>query len=239
MPCSKHANDLAGFADEFSTGESYTVQLKGQLDDALGGGLLGVVERKKGKKRKRTESVSKDRKRTESESSAKERRRTESESSVKEETASRKRKRQQSEQSEAASEAEATPTPKKAAAKAEADPGWEEDFNPWESKKRSRADSEASEASSPKKLKTHLSKKEKKALDQVESEEIARAEKRVLDGAEDTYEPESPEEFDRLLLSSPNSSIVWVKYMAYHMGRKEPAKAREVAKRALEKINFR
>jgi rRNA biogenesis protein RRP5 len=56
-------------------------------------------------------------------------------------------------------------------------------------------------------VKTHLSKKEKKELDRLESEEIARAEQRVLDGEE--AEPETAEEFDRLVLASPNSSLCW------------------------------
>lgn len=43
----------------------------------------------------------------------------------------------------------------------------------------------------------------------------------------------------RLVLSSPNSSLCWIKYMAFHMDRKELTKAREVTKRALEKINVR
>ncbi len=122
-----------------------------------------------------------------------------------------------------------------------ADPGWEEDYNPWgNSEAVDQKPTEDELQASPgkqDKLKTHISKKEKKALDQLEAEEIAQAEQRVLDGEE--AEPETVEEFDRLVLSSPNSSLCWIKYMAFHFERKDFDKARGVVARALEKINFR
>ena len=59
----------------------------------------------------------------------------------------------------------------------------------------------------------------------------------MLDGEE--AEPETADEFERLVLSSPNSSLCWIKYAAFHLERKEQEKARAVVQRALEKINFR
>ena len=59
----------------------------------------------------------------------------------------------------------------------------------------------------------------------------------MLDGEE--AEPETADEFERLVLSSPNSSLCWIKYAAFHLERKEREKARAVVQRALEKINFR
>ena len=62
------------------------------------------------------------------------------------------------------------------------DPGWDEDFNPFgvggtTSPQKSTDETEEGEAGSPKKkVKTHISKKEKKALDKLEAEEIAREE---------------------------------------------------------------
>ena len=51
--------------------------------------------------------------------------------------------------------------------------------------------------------------------------------------------PESVDEFDRLVLASPDSSLCWIQYIAYHLERKELDKAREVVQKALGKINFR
>ena len=59
----------------------------------------------------------------------------------------------------------------------------------------------------------------------------------MLDGEE--AEPETADEFERLVLSSPNSSLCWIKYAAFHLERKERDAARAVLQRALEKINFR
>ena len=91
--------------------------------------------------------------------------------------------------------------------------GWEAEYNPWgvgldPSAEGVKTGNDSTEIDSKKKkVKTHLSKKEKKELDRLESEEIARAEQRVLDGEE--AEPETEEEFDRLVLASPNSSLCW------------------------------
>lgn len=54
-----------------------------------------------------------------------------------------------------------------------------------------------------------------------------------------TKAPESTADFERLLLGSPNSSYLWVQYMAFLMQLSEIDKARETARRALKTINFR
>ena len=51
--------------------------------------------------------------------------------------------------------------------------------------------------------------------------------------------PESAEDFDQLVLSSPNSSIIWIQYMAFHLHSAEVDKARGVAQRAIKTISFR
>ena len=51
--------------------------------------------------------------------------------------------------------------------------------------------------------------------------------------------PENVDEFDKLVLTSPDSSLCWIQYIAFHMERKDYTLARTVVKRALEKINFR
>lgn len=52
-------------------------------------------------------------------------------------------------------------------------------------------------------------------------------------------ELESAEDFDRLVLGSPNSSIVWIQYMAFHLHAAEIEKATAVGRRALKTISFR
>ncbi|KAF7339807.1 rRNA biogenesis protein RRP5 [Mycena venus] len=54
-----------------------------------------------------------------------------------------------------------------------------------------------------------------------------------------TKTPESNADFERLLLGSPNSSYLWVQYMSFQLQLSEVDKAREIARRALQTINFR
>lgn len=51
--------------------------------------------------------------------------------------------------------------------------------------------------------------------------------------------PQSSIDFERLLLSSPNSSYLWLQFMAFQLQLSEIEKAREVGRRALKAINFR
>lgn len=51
--------------------------------------------------------------------------------------------------------------------------------------------------------------------------------------------PESTSDFERLLLSSPDSSFLWIQYMSFQLSMSEVAKARAVARRALKAISFR
>jgi rRNA biogenesis protein RRP5 len=55
----------------------------------------------------------------------------------------------------------------------------------------------------------------------------------------DDSRPSSISEFDRALLSSPNSSFIWIQYMSFHLQLHEIEKARQIGRRALEKINYR
>ncbi|KAJ3740306.1 hypothetical protein EV360DRAFT_57996, partial [Lentinula raphanica] len=54
-----------------------------------------------------------------------------------------------------------------------------------------------------------------------------------------TKAPESNADFERLLLGSPNSSYLWIQYMSFQLQLSEIEKAREIGRRALDKINFR
>lgn len=51
--------------------------------------------------------------------------------------------------------------------------------------------------------------------------------------------PQSGSDFERLLLGQPNSSVLWVSYMAYQLQLSEVDKAREIAERALRTIHIR
>lgn len=54
-----------------------------------------------------------------------------------------------------------------------------------------------------------------------------------------TRAPESVSDFERLIMGNPNSSVVWMNYMAFQLQLSEVDKAREIAERALKTINFR
>lgn len=51
--------------------------------------------------------------------------------------------------------------------------------------------------------------------------------------------PESAEAFERLLLSSPDSSLLWLQYMAFQLQATQIEQARTIAERALKTISFR
>ena len=55
----------------------------------------------------------------------------------------------------------------------------------------------------------------------------------------DANGPQSTADFERLLLGRPNSSVLWLSYMAFQLQLSEVNKAREIAERALKTINIR
>jgi rRNA biogenesis protein RRP5 len=55
----------------------------------------------------------------------------------------------------------------------------------------------------------------------------------------DKFGPKSEADFERLLLSRPNDSPVWIQYMAFQLGLGEVDKARAIADRALKTIDIR
>ncbi|KAI9663440.1 MAG: rRNA biogenesis protein rrp5 [Trizodia sp. TS-e1964] len=54
----------------------------------------------------------------------------------------------------------------------------------------------------------------------------------------DANGPQSVADFERLLLGQPDSSYLWLSYMAFHLQLKDVARAREVAERALRTISI-
>ena len=51
--------------------------------------------------------------------------------------------------------------------------------------------------------------------------------------------PQVAEDFERLLVASPNSSYLWIKYMSFRVSMTDIDLARDVAERALKTIQFR
>jgi rRNA biogenesis protein RRP5 len=51
--------------------------------------------------------------------------------------------------------------------------------------------------------------------------------------------PQSTSDFERMLLGTPNSSYLWIQFMAFQLQISEVDKAREIGRRALKAINFR
>ncbi|PWA39554.1 RNA binding protein [Artemisia annua] len=80
--------------------------------------------------------------------------------------------------------------------------------------------------------KTRRSKK--KEMEERERE-IRAAEERLLQ--KDV--PQTADDFEKLIRSSPNSSFIWIKYMAFLLSLNEVEKARSMAERALRTINIR
>ncbi|CAN0879206.1 rRNA biogenesis protein RRP5 [Linum grandiflorum] len=79
-------------------------------------------------------------------------------------------------------------------------------------------------------------KKNEKSKSREEREkEIAAAEERLLENDV----PQTADEFEKLVRGSPNSSFIWIKYMAFLLNTSDVEKARSVAERALRTISFR
>ncbi|OAD57691.1 Protein RRP5 like protein, partial [Eufriesea mexicana] len=89
----------------------------------------------------------------------------------------------------------------------------------------------------------HKVKQKKKKLSAAERREQERQKEREIRQKEEALAsnqlPNSVDQFDRLVLASPDSSIIWLQYMAYHLQTTEIEKARAVARRAVKTINFR
>ncbi|KAJ3156683.1 rRNA biogenesis protein rrp5 [Geranomyces michiganensis] len=100
-----------------------------------------------------------------------------------------------------------------------------------------RSDSESgSDAEGDDKSSKKKSRRAKLRARKEEEERIAQKEISLLNG---DAPPEVAEDFERLLLGSPNSSYLWIKFMAFQLQMAEVEKARQVAERALKSIGFR
>ncbi|PNF28207.1 hypothetical protein B7P43_G07551 [Cryptotermes secundus] len=81
-----------------------------------------------------------------------------------------------------------------------------------------------------------LSRVERREQARQEEERLRAIEQKLMDSETG---PQSADDFDRLVLSSPNNSMCWIKYMAFHLQATEIEKARAIAHRALNTISFR
>uniref|UniRef100_A0A8C0H0I2 Protein RRP5 homolog n=1 Tax=Chelonoidis abingdonii TaxID=106734 RepID=A0A8C0H0I2_CHEAB len=115
---------------------------------------------------------------------------------------------------------------------------WDEGLNALEvpvlNRKEESSDSEEEDdAQSTRKKQT---KKEKEQEKQRLEKELSKVEATLMDPS---WQPQTADDFDRLVLSNPSSSILWLQYMAFHLQATEMEKARAVAERALKTISFR
>ncbi|KAG6076403.1 hypothetical protein E4U31_002427 [Claviceps sp. LM219 group G6] len=91
-------------------------------------------------------------------------------------------------------------------------------------------DEEASENEGDKKKDDKTKKKKKARKAEIEVDRTADL---------DAHGPQTSSDYERLLLGQPDSSELWIAYMAFQMQVSELSKAREVAERAIKSINIR
>ncbi|XP_064000521.1 protein RRP5 homolog [Pogoniulus pusillus] len=115
---------------------------------------------------------------------------------------------------------------------------WDEDINAMDVPvlNQKEQSSESEEEEDPQSKLKKQTKKEKELEKQKKEKELCKLEAALMDP---NRQPQSADDFDRLVLSSPNSSILWLQYMAFHLQATEIEKARAVAERALKTICFR
>ena len=102
-------------------------------------------------------------------------------------------------------------------------------------KDESSSDSEDENEDQPKQKKKKLSAAERREQERQKEREIREREEAIAS----SQMPNSADQFEKLLLGSPDSSLVWMQYMAYHLQATEVDRAKAVAKRAVKTINFR
>uniref|UniRef100_A0A7N8XW34 Protein RRP5 homolog n=1 Tax=Mastacembelus armatus TaxID=205130 RepID=A0A7N8XW34_9TELE len=87
-------------------------------------------------------------------------------------------------------------------------------------------------SSKPQKKSRHELEQEKKAAEKA----LVQREAELMDP---NLRPQDAAAFERLLLASPNSSLLWLQYIAHHLQATQIEQARAVAERALKTISFR
>ncbi|KAJ8001870.1 hypothetical protein DPEC_G00173890 [Dallia pectoralis] len=88
-----------------------------------------------------------------------------------------------------------------------------------------------------KKTKTQKKSRHEQEVEKREAEKaLTKLETELMDPG---LRPQSAGGFERLLLSSPDSSLLWLQFMAFHLQATQIEQARAVAERALKTISFR
>lgn len=78
--------------------------------------------------------------------------------------------------------------------------------------------------------------RQKEALKRREEKAVRARESSLQDG---TLIPERPEDFERLLLAEPSSSLLWIKYMSHYLLQADLNATRQIAEKALRTIGFK
>ncbi|VDN57227.1 unnamed protein product [Dracunculus medinensis] len=78
--------------------------------------------------------------------------------------------------------------------------------------------------------------KTKEEFEMAKEKALTNREKRLIKG---DFLPDSASDFDRLVIGNPNCSELWIRYMSFFMEKNDITKARAVAEKALQLINFR
>lgn len=112
---------------------------------------------------------------------------------------------------------------------------WDDKTNLAASAETSSDDDEEEPDEEPKRKKKKLSAAERREQEREKERKIRQREEALANN----QVPNSIDQFDKLVLSSPDSSLVWLQYIAYHLQATEIDKARAVAKQAIKTINFR
>uniref|UniRef100_A0A674BQB2 Protein RRP5 homolog n=1 Tax=Salmo trutta TaxID=8032 RepID=A0A674BQB2_SALTR len=93
-------------------------------------------------------------------------------------------------------------------------------------------DSSDGEDDEPQKKSRHKQEVEKREAEKA----LTKLETELMDPG---LRPQTAASFERLLLSSPDSSLLWLQFMAFHLQATQIEQARAVAERALKTISFR
>ncbi|XP_017272432.1 protein RRP5 homolog [Kryptolebias marmoratus] len=87
--------------------------------------------------------------------------------------------------------------------------------------------------------KTKPQKKSQRELEQEKKSAEKALVQRETELMDPNLRPQDAATFERLLLASPSSSLLWLQYMAHHLQATQIEQARAVAERALKTISFR
>lgn len=118
---------------------------------------------------------------------------------------------------------------------------WDDDMTSLPLSTSQIADSSDSEDEGTEKEKAVVKDRRERAREKLEEAKVNEAKLSQIEEELNNPEraPVTTDDFDRMVLASPNSSILWVQYMAFHLENAEIEKARTVAQRALKIMSFR